>query len=173
MINYISIIAIPFIIFFILLFGIFEKKFVFDLFLDGAKKGIEITVNIFPTLIGLFFAIGLLRTSGILDFFIQIFSSVFRFFNFPIEIIPLAIIRPISGSASIAVGTDIMKIYGVDSLLGLITSTIMGSTETTLYTIAVYTSAVNIKKTRGVIIPALIGDFIGIVLSVIIWQFLS
>ena len=86
---------------------------------------------------------------------------------------PLAILRPISGSASIAIGSDIMTQYGVDSKIGLITSTIMGSTETTLYTIAIYTSIVGIKKTRFVLIAALIGDFIGMLTSVIIWNFMS
>ena len=86
---------------------------------------------------------------------------------------PLALLRPISGSASIAVATDIMKNYGVDSSIGLIASTIMGSTETTLYTIALYTSAVGIKKIRFVLIAALIGDIIGMLTSVIIWNIMS
>ena len=81
---------------------------------------------------------------------------------------PLAILRPISGSGSMAIATDIIKNYGVDSNIGLIASTIMGSTETTLYTIAVYTSAVGIKKTRFIIIPALIADVVGMVVSVIV-----
>lgn len=173
MINYISIIAIPFSIFIILLYGLIEKISVFDLFLEGCKKGLEIVIKIFPTLIGLFVAIGMLRNSGIIDFITKIIEPFLSIINFPNEIMPLAIIRPISGSASIAVGTDIMRNYGVDSKIGLITSTIMGSTETTLYTIAIYTSAVGIKKTRGIIIPALIGDFIGIATSVVIWQILS
>jgi len=173
MINFISVIAIPFIILLIILFGVVEKINVFDVFLEGAKKGIEVTVKIFPTLIGLFFAVGVLRASGILEFIINFIKPILNILNFPNEIMPLAVIRSISGSASIAVGTDIMKTYGVDSFIGLITSTIMGSTETTLYTIAVYSSAVSIKKTRKVIIPALIGDVVGIVASVVIWHILS
>ena len=86
---------------------------------------------------------------------------------------PLAILRPISGSGSIAVATDIMRKYGVDSLIGLMVATIMGSTETTLYTIAVYTSSVNIKKTRFVLIAALAADITGILASVVFWQILS
>ena len=86
---------------------------------------------------------------------------------------PLAMLRPISGSASIAVATDIMKKFGVDSNIGLITSTIMGSTETTLYTIAIYTSAVRIKKTRFVLIAALAADIAGMLTSVVIWRILS
>lgn len=86
---------------------------------------------------------------------------------------PLALLRPVSGSAAMAVATDIMNTYGVDSLIGKIASTIMGSTETTLYTIAIYTGVVGIKKIRFVLWAALIGDFVGILSSVIIWRILS
>ena len=91
----------------------------------------------------------------------------------PAEILPLAVLRPISGSASMAIATDIMNSFGVDSLIGLISSTIMGSTETTLYTIALYTSAVKIKKTRFVLIAALLADFVGMLTSVIFWRIMS
>lgn len=172
-INYISNLAIPFTILLILIYGLIEKNKVFDTFLNGAKEGIEIVLKIFPTLIGLFVAIGALRSSGILDFIIKLIYPIVKFLNIPIEIMPLSILRPISGSASIAIGSDIMAQYGVDSKIGLITSTIMGSTETTLYTIAIYTSIVGIRKTRFVLVAALIGDLIGIITSVIICNILS
>ena len=172
-INYLSNLAIPFTILIILVYGLIEKNKVFDTFLDGAKEGIEIVVKIFPTLVGLFVAIGALRYSGILDFVIKLIYPIVRFLNIPTEIMPLAILRPISGSASVAIGSDIMAQYGVDSKLGLIASTIMGSTETTLYTIAVYTSVVGVKKIRFVLVAALIGDLIGMLSSVVIWNFLS
>lgn len=172
-INYLSNLAIPFTILLILMYGLSEKKKVFDVFLDGAKEGMQIVIKLFPTLLGLFVAIGALRYSGILDFIIKLISPIINFFNIPTEIMPLAILRPISGSASIAVGSDIMTQFGVDSKLGLIASTIMGSTETTLYTIAIYTSVVGIKKTRFVLVAALIGDIIGMLSSVIIWNILS
>ena len=86
---------------------------------------------------------------------------------------PLAMLRPISGSSSIAIATDIMKNYGVDSNLGIIASTIMGSTETTLYTIAIYSSSVKIKKTRFVLLAALVADVVGILVSVVVCRFLS
>ena len=95
-------------------------------------------------------------------------SPILEFFKIPKEIMPLAILRPISGSASLAISTDIMINYGVDSKIGQIASVIMGSTETTLYTIAVYTSCVKIKKTRGILIAALIGDIVGMIASIII-----
>ena len=146
-----------------------ERKKAFDIFLDGAKEGIQIVFNIFPTLIGLFLAVGALRSSGILDMIINVVEPFLNIVHFPSEIVPLAMLRPISGSSSIAIATDIMKNFGVDSNIGLIAATIMGSTETTLYTIAVYSSSVKIKKTRGVLGAALIADIVGIITSVVIW----
>ena len=136
--------------------------------MEGAKDGIEIVISIFPTLIGLFVAIGALRSSGILDFIISIVSPILNKISFPTEIMPLALIRPISGSSAIAVATDIMKNYGVDSKFGLMAAVIMGSTETTFYTIAVYTASVGIKKTRFVLVASLIADFVGIFVSVLV-----
>lgn len=172
-INYLSNLAIPITILLILIYGLIEKKKVFDIFLNGAKEGIEIVIKIFPTLIGLFVAIGALRCSGILDFIIKLIYPIVKGLNIPTEIMPLAILRPISGSASIAIGSDIMTQYGVDSKIGLIASTIMGSTETTLYTIAIYSSVVGIRKTRFVLASALIGDLIGMLISVVICNFMS
>ena len=172
-INYLSNLAIPFTILIILVYGLKKKNKVFDTFIEGAKEGIEIVVKIFPTLLGLFVAIGALRYSGVLDFLIKLLAPVIQFFNIPVEIMPLAILRPISGSASIAIGSDIISKYGVDSKLGLIASTIMGSTETTFYTIAIYTSVVGIKKIRFVLVAALLGDLIGMLSSVIICNIMS
>lgn len=171
-INFFSNLAMPMVIFFIVLYGVTEKVKVFDNFLEGAKEGIKTTFSILPTLIGLFLAIGALRSSGILDLIIKITSPILEIFNFPSELMPLAILRPISGSASIAVATDIMKQAGVDSLIGNIASTIMGSTETTLYTIAIYTSCIKIKKTRFILLAALTADITGIIVSNFIWNFL-
>ena len=167
-INYISLLAIPMVILIIVSESLREKKPVFDIFLKGAFEGIEISLKIFPTLIGLFVAIGMLRSSGVLDFIIKIISPATDFFHIPGEILPLAMLRPISGSASMAVATDIIKTYGVDSFIGMLASVIMGSTETTLYTIAVYTGSVKIKNTRGILGAALIGDVTGIIISTII-----
>ena len=172
-INNISVMAVPLTIFFIVVFAVKEKTKIFDNFIDGAKEGLEIVVSLFPTLLGLFVAIGVLRSSGILDLFINILSPLINLFNIPVEIMPLALLRPISGSAAMAIAIDMMNQYGVDSLLGKIISTIMGSTETTLYTIAIYTAAVGVKKIRFVLVAALLGDLIGMVTSVVICRILS
>lgn len=171
--EFFSNIAMPFMIIIIVFYGVIERKKVFDIFLEGAKDGVKVVFNIFPTLVGLFVAIGALRSSGVIDLIVELLVPIFDLFKFPTEILPLALIRPISGSASIAVATDIMKSFGVDSNIGVIASVIMGSTETTVYTIAVYTSAVGIKRTRFVLWAALFADFVGIVTSVIFCQILS
>ena len=171
-INYISLIAMPIVILIIVGYSFIEKNKVYDTFIEGAKEGVHIVFNIFPTLVGLFVAVGALRCSGILDIITSFVSPVIEILNIPKEIKPLAILRPISGSASMAIATDIMNNYGVDTNIGRIASTIMGSSETTLYTIAVYTSCVNVKKTRGILIAALIGDFVGIFISAVICNIL-
>lgn len=173
LIEFFSNIAMPLMIIIIVLYGVIERKKVFDIFLDGAKEGIGVVLNIFPTLVGLFVAIGALRSSGVIDLIVNFLTPAFNIINFPSEVLPLAIITPISGSAAIAVATDIMKNFGVDSNIGLIASVIMGSTETTVYTIAVYTSSVGIKKTRFVLWASLLADFVGIITSILVCRFMS
>ena len=159
-ISFLSSVAIPIIIVLIVTYGAFEKTSVFDTFLEGAKEGIEIVIKMFPVLLGIFLAIGMLKSSGLIDFFIRIITPIANILHIPKEVLPLTFLRPISGSASTAVATDIMSNYGVDSKIGLIASTIMGSTETTFYIIAIYTSCVGIKKTKYVLICSLIGDIV-------------
>ena len=108
-IEFFSNVAMPFMIIVIVIYGVIERKKVFDIFLDGGKEGISIVLNIFPTLVGLFVAIGALRSSGIIDLIVSFLTPVFNFFSFPTEILPLALIRPISGSASTAIALDIMQ----------------------------------------------------------------
>ena len=172
-VNYISNIAIPFTIISIILYARTEKIKAFDEFIEGAKEGTKIVYNIFPTLLGLFLSINMLKESGVIEGAINFISPLITIFKIPKEILPLAILRPISGSASMAIATDIIKNYGPDSKIGLIASTIMGSTETTLYTIAVYTSSTKIKNTRFVLYAALLADFVGIMASVIFWRIMS
>ena len=114
-INYISNAALPIVILIIILIGVSEKKKVYDIFVDGAKEGIQIVFNIFPTLLGLFIAIGVLRSSGILSVIINFIEPITSLLKVPSEIMPLALLRPISGSASTAIATDIMNNCGVDS----------------------------------------------------------
>lgn len=172
-INFISNLAMPLIILIIVVYGFLERKEVFDKFIEGAKDGIKIVINIFPTLIGLFLAVGALRNSGVIDIVVKLIEPILNLVNFPSEIMPLAILRPISGSSSIAIATDIMKNFGVDSRIGIMSAVIMGATETTLYTIAVYSSSVKIKKTRFVLIASLIADIVGIITSIIVCRIIA
>ncbi len=159
---------IPVIIVFILISALFEKKKVFDLFCDGAKDGIKIMLEMFPTLIGIFVAIGMLSNSGLLFFISNIIEGITNKLSIPSEIIPLAIIRPISGSASIALSTDLMKMYGPDSKIGMIAASIMGSSETTFYVIAIYMNSIKAKKGRNVIIPAILADLTSVITAILI-----
>lgn len=173
MINYFSNIIIPLIIFIIIGYGYKEGKNVFDLFIEGAEQGGVIVYKIFPTMLGIFTLIGLLRSSEILDFISNFFTPLAIMLKIPKEIVPLILMRPISGSGSLGIAVDILKKYHVDSLIGMIVSTIMGSTETTIYTITVYLSFVKIRKSRYVLAAAMVADAAAIVLSVTLCRLMS
>lgn len=164
---------IPFIVGIIMIYGIKDNIKIFDLFIEGAKDGIKVSLRLFPTLIGIFFSIGMLRNSGIIELVTNITSPILNIFKIPTELVPLALIRPISGSGAIGVATDIMKKNGVDSYIGNTASVIMGSTETTLYTIAVYTSGLKSKKSNRLLMCALIADIVGMVSAVFFCRILS
>ena len=166
--NYISLMIIPIIIGIIIAYGFFEKLDVFDLFVQGANEGIKIVLELFPVLLGLFFAIGLLNNSNFLNFLSNIISNITNKLYIPSELLPLIFIRPISGSGAVAMATEIMKQYGPDSIIGIMASIIMGSTETTFYVYTLYMSKINVKKTRGIIIASIIADIIGILSSIYI-----
>lgn len=172
-IKYISTIAVPFIIFIIVLYGVLDNIKIFDTFIEGVKEGIKTTIKILPTLIGLFFAIGAIRSSGVIDGLSNILNPVLEIIKFPKELLQLALLRPISGSASLATATNIMETYGVDTQIGIMASVIMGATETTIYTIGVYSGFVKIKKTRYILIAALIADAVGMLTAVYICRVLS
>lgn len=120
----------------------------------------------FPTLVGIFLAINMLNSSGFLNCIVSKIVKISSVFNVPAEIIPLSIIRSISGSASIAMGTDLMTKYGVDSKIGMIAGAIMGSSETTLYVTSIYLGQVKCKKSKEILIPALIADFASVVTAI-------
>ncbi len=171
-INYLSTISIPLIFLIITVVGIKEKVNVFDLFIKGAKNGMKTVIRLYPTLLGIFIAVGMLRNSGVLEFITKMLYPIINFVNFPEEILPLAIIRPISGSAAIATATDIMSKFGVDTIIGLIASVIMGSTETTFYTIAVYTSHIKVNKSGKILIASLMADIVGIAVSILVCTYI-
>jgi len=162
--QYISTLIMPVVIIIIIGFGLYKRERVFDTFLDGAKQGIETTIKIIPSIIGIMVAIGVLNASGLMDSVSQFISPITNFMGIPREVTPLALMRPISGSASLGMLSQVLEQYGADSNVGKIASCIMGCTETTFYTIAVYFGAIGIKNTRYVLPIALLADLISIVI---------
>ena len=149
---------IPILIALILLFGFLRKVPLFDTFLEGAKEGMKSTVSIAPALIGLITAVTMLKASGAWDLFTAAIRPAAAFLGFPPEVMPLTLLRPVSGSGSIAILDQIFATCGPDSFAGRVASVMMGSTETTFYAIAVYFGAVGIKKTRHTIPAAITAD---------------
>ena len=165
LIEYFSKSAILIFILIVILFGIKEKKNIFNLFLEGVSQGTKIVVELFPTLLALVVAVGMLNSSGIINMLSDFIEPILEFLKINKELAPLIILRPISGSTTTAIAATIMEKYGTDSEIGLITSCIMGATETTIYVATIYGSKVKIKNVREVIIIGLMADFIGIIAS--------
>lgn len=164
--------AIPTILLLILCAGAIQEVKVYDVFVEGAKEGIATILRILPPLVGLLVAIGVFRASGALDLLIYALKPVASLLGIPSEVMPLALMRPISGSGSLALVSDMLKTYGPDSFTGRVASTMMGSTETIFYTLAVYFGSVGVKNIRYTLVAALIADTASIVASVWICTFL-
>jgi len=171
-VSYISAFAMPAVIGAFLLLGMVRRVKVYDCFVEGAKDGLQSLVGIIPPLVGLMVAISMFRASGALELLAKLLSPLLSALQLPKEVLPLALLRPISGSASTAIVTDIFQTLGPDSPAGTIASVMMGSTETTFYTVAVYFGAVGIKNTRHTIGAALLADLTGILLSIAVARWL-
>ena len=156
---------IPILMVVIACIGLGRKQDVYTLMTDGAADGLRLLARICPSLIVLLTAIHMLRASGAMELLIQALSPLFRLLGIPPETAPLVLIRPFSGSAALAIGTDLMATYGVDSPIGRTAAIMLGSTETTFYTISVYFGAVGIRKTRYAIPAALIADLTGFIMA--------
>jgi spore maturation protein B len=171
-INLISQVIIPAFILFAVLYGVARKVRVFDCFVAGAKDGVTVVVRIFPYILGIFVAVKSFEASGALDFIKRVFVGAFSSMNVPIEVIPIAIVKPLAGSAALAVFTDIVKTTGPDSLASILSAVIMGSAETTFYVLAVYLGAVGIKKTRYLVPVCVLSDMVGILIAIAIVKIL-
>ena len=157
---------------FVLVYGLIKKIDVFDSFVTGAKGGIGVVFRIMPYVIGMVFAIDIFKASGIFDIITLSLSGLFQKVGLPAEILPIAIMRPFSGGASIGLLTGILMQYGADSYIGRVASVYMGSTETLFYTTTLYLGSVEIKKTRYIIPVALFCDLLGIIVSCILVRLL-
>ncbi len=149
-----------------------KREDTYELLTTGAATGLKLLLTLVPTLIMLMTAVSMLSASGFVELITGYVSPVFKFFGIPPETAILVLIRPISGSAALAVGSNLMATYGVDSLIGRTVAIMLGSTETTFYTITVYLGAAGIKKTRYTIPAALIADFTGFFMASLTARFL-
>ncbi len=160
-INLISVLAIPLVIVLFLGWGFFKKVKVYESFVEGAKEGFDTAVRIIPYLVAMLMAIGMFRASGAMDVLTSVIAPVTNLIGLPPEALPMALLRPLSGSGSLGLMAEIMKTHGPDSFIGILVSTMYGSSETTFYVLAVYFGAVQIKNTRHAVPAGLIADFFG------------
>jgi spore maturation protein B len=167
-VSLISAWAIPVLIVFIPLYAAYRKVPVYESFVDGAKDGFDTAVKIIPHLVGMMVAISVFRASGAMDMLTSWMKPLFESIGVPTEVLPLAILRPITGAGSLAFTTDLIEQFGPDSLVGRIASTVQGSTDTTLYVITVYFGAIGIRKAGYALKVGLISDVVGFVASIVI-----
>lgn len=172
MLESISLWAIPAMLVGIPLVGMFRKVKVYDVFVEGAKEGFDVAVKIIPFLVGILVAIGMFRGSGAMDLLTRGLKPLMAATGFPAELVPLAILRTLTGSGSLAFTTDLIKTYGPDSLMARMAATMYGSSETTFYVLAVYFGAVSIKRTRHAVPAALIGDVVAAIATVVVCMWL-
>ena len=153
------------------LYGAYKRVDVFDAFIVGAKQGFETIINIIPYLVGMLVAIGMLRASGFFELLSTTLAPVLNAIGMPTELLPLALVRPFSGSAATGVMADLIHQHGGDSFIAKTAATLMGSTETTFYVIAVYFGVVNIRRTRHAIPAGILADLAGIIASVFVCRY--
>lgn len=165
---FISNLIIPLMVLIIMIYGIYKKVNLYDEFLTGAAESFSMIVKIFPCFLAMILGINIFLKSGVLNLFLELLEPLFKRFNFPVEIFPMALMRPISGSSTLAILNNIYSLYGPDSFIGRLGSVIQGSTDTTFYVITLYFGSVGIKKIRYALWAGLFADLVGIVMSIII-----
>ena len=171
-IMYLSKVITPIILVSAILYGIFEMKDVFNIFIKGCLNGGKLVLNLFPILLALLIAVGMLDASGIIKSISSIIVRLLPFLEKYENILPFALLRPISGSSSTAIGTNLMQKFGTDSDIGILISLIMGSTETTIYVISVYGAKVKNKNIVPPLILGLIGDLICVMSAIFYFNFI-
>ncbi len=154
------------------LYGYLRKVAVYDAFIDGAKEGFNTTLRIIPYLVAMIVALGMFRASGALDLLAKALEPIMTKLGMPVDLLPLVLIRPFSGSAANGMLAELIHKHGADSFIAHLAATIVGSTETTFYIIAVYFGVINIKKTRHAITAGLLADLTGVLASLWICQWL-
>ncbi|MCM3766516.1 spore maturation protein [Neobacillus niacini] len=168
LISVISLTFIPILIGFILLYGTFKKVPTYESFVEGGKEGIKIAVSIIPFLVGMLVAISIFRASGALEALMNWIRPFMNMIGVPSEIVPLLLIRPISGTAALGMTSDLIAVYGPDSFIGRLASVLQGSTDTTFYVLTVYFGAVGIKKMGDALKVGLLADVVGIIVAIVV-----
>lgn len=166
--NTFSKIVIPVFIVFVIFYGFIKKVNIYDTFLEGAKEGLMISFNIFPSIIAMVFAINIFLDSNFVNAVLGVFTPILNLINIPLEIMPMALLRPISGTATLAIMSDIFIKYGPDSYVGRLASVLQGCTDTTIYVLALYFSSIGVKKIRYSLGVGLFADLVGITVAFII-----
>jgi spore maturation protein B len=162
--------SIPVMLLVIPLYAQWRGVRVYESFVAGAAEGVQTAIRILPFLLAMWVALTLMRSSGLLDQLMAVCTPLTSALGIPPAIVPLAIIRPLSGSGALSMMSELIKTYGPDSPLGQLASIVQGSTETTFYVITVYLGAVSIRRTRHIATASLIGDLVGLASAVFIWQ---
>lgn len=163
---------VPLLLLIVSLAALRKKEDVYSALLEGGAEGLRLIFSIAPALIILLSAVHMLRASGAIELMTRWLHPITDYIGIPAAVLPLMLIRPFSGSAALAVGADLMATYGADSLIGRTAAIMLGSTETTFYTISVYFGAAGIKKTRYAVPAALIADFVGFLCAALLARFL-
>ncbi len=163
---YLSNFVIPFVILYVVGYGLLQRTNVYDEFIKGAEDGFQVVKGIMPTLIGLMVAIGVLRASGTLDLLSNVLKPAVERLHFPSELVPVVVVKMFSSSAATSLLLDVYKNYGPDSYLGRLSSILMSCSETIFYTISIYFMTAKVKKTRYTIIGALVSTLAGVIASV-------
>ena len=172
MFTYITKSIIPIITIIIITYGMIKGRKVYEWFIEGAKDGLKVCLNIFPYLLAMIIAVQIFRESSLLDLLNKILSPISGVIDLPKEVVPLVLIKPLSGSGAMGIFTDILNNYGADSVVGLVSSVIMGTTETIFYTVTVYFGAVKIKKSRHTIWAAIMADMTAIIMAIMMVKIL-
>jgi spore maturation protein B len=168
MIDFISKFSVPGVIFIIVVIGYMKKVPVFDTFVEGAKEGAKAAFDVLPVMVGILAAVSIINASGLIDILTSLLKGPLSLIGIPAEIVPILLIRPFSGSASLGLFTQQIKLFGADTYLGRTISTIMGSSETVLYTLPVYFGAANVKDTRHAVAASLVASYTGMLVSIFI-----
>lgn len=159
---------ISIIVFIVVFYGFIKKTDIFDSFTQGSKEGISMIKNMFPSILGMIFAVNVFVNSGVINAIFSFLRPLFAHFSIPFEILPIAFLRPLSGSFGLGLLNNIYKVYGPDSFIGLLASIIQGSSDTTIYIISLYFGSIGIKNIRHALFVGLMCDFFMVICSIII-----